>query len=89
MITYFSEQDLVSFGNYLLSPVRKEFYLKQGIEEEKVDSILGAVNNIDLTNWVNLVISSQRQQQEVIMPETEDTQKTEDLPTESPLRIVE
>lgn len=62
MITYFSEQDLVSFGNYLLSPVRKEYYLNQGIEEEKVDVLLGGVNNIDLTNWVNLVIAAQRQQ---------------------------
>lgn len=60
MITYFSEQDLVSFGNYLLSPMRREYYLGQGIEEEKVDSLLTAVNNIDLTNWVNLVINAQR-----------------------------
>lgn len=72
MITYFSEQDLVSFGNYLLSPLRREYYLGQGIEEEKVDSLLTAVNNIDLTNWVNLVINAQRtannvaQQEEVV-----------------------
>ena len=73
MITYFSEQDLVSFGNYLLSPIRKEFYIKQGIDENKVDTILGAVNNIDLTNWVNLIINSQNtkqtQEQEELTPE--------------------
>lgn len=78
MITYFSEQDLVSFGNYLLSPMRKEYYLTQGIEPEKVDVLLTAVNNIDLTNWVNLVINAQRAanspeaaQSEVNAPEVE------------------
>ena len=76
MITYFSEQDLVSFGNYLLSPMRKEYYLGQGIDPEKVDALLTAVNNIDLTNWVNLVINAQRTVQAPIQsPELTEEQE--------------
>lgn len=83
MVTFFSEQDLVSFGNYLLSPERKSYYLNQGINEDKVDVILSAVNNIDLTNWVNLLIKSQtpqtQEQEQDINKNMNETNYTETL----------
>lgn len=51
MITYFSEQDMVSFGNFLLSPKRKEAYLEHNLEEEQITQALLVINPLDLTSW--------------------------------------
>lgn len=85
MITFFVEQDLVSFGNYLLSNARKEYYLNQGIEPDKVDVILSGVNNIDLTNWVNLIINASKQQEN----QSATTEQEVDINNVEPLQIVE
>lgn len=61
MVTYFSETDLISFGNFILSDVRKKIYLEQGISEEKVDDVLSTVNPADIKHWFNIVIK-QRQE---------------------------
>lgn len=52
MVTFFTEQDLVSFGNYLLSPIREKAYLDYGVEEEKIPALLKVVNNLDLQSWI-------------------------------------
>lgn len=55
MITYFTEQDIVSFGNYLLSDERLTVYKKYNIEEDKIPEALKVVNPIDLTGWIELL----------------------------------
>jgi len=61
MITYFTEQDLVSFGNFILSPTRKKAYLVQEVPETKIDEVLETVNPFDLTAWFNSVIKAQKE----------------------------
>lgn len=53
MITYFTEQDLVSFGAYILSKERKQAYLDKGIPEDKINELLDTINVLDLTSWVD------------------------------------
>lgn len=60
MITYFTEQDLVSFGSYILSNDRREAYVKQGISEDKIYELLKNITVLDLTSWVDYL---QRQKQ--------------------------
>jgi acyl-CoA-binding protein len=64
MITYFSEQDLVSFGNFILSPARKQAYVEQGINEDKLPGLLENINTFDLTTWFNLIVKQQQQAQQ-------------------------
>lgn len=51
MIVFFTEQDLVSFGNFLLSPERAKPYLENDIIKDKADDFLKQVNNYDLQVW--------------------------------------
>lgn len=71
MITYFTEQDLVSFGNYMVSDTRKTIYLEQKAPEAELPKILAQVNNADLTNWFTLVVR-QRQEEEKVTAELSD-----------------
>ena len=64
MITYFTEQDLVSFGNYLLSDERLNVYKKYNIEESKIPEALKVVNPIDLTGWIELLQEIKRKVEE-------------------------
>lgn len=51
MIVFFTEQDLISFGNFLLSPERAKPYLENEIIKDKINEFLGQVNNYDLQVW--------------------------------------
>ena len=57
MITFFSEQDLISFGNFCRSKVREEIYLKQGIPADKIAETTSTVSGSDVANWYNYLIS--------------------------------
>lgn len=52
MIVYFSESDLVSFGNYMISPERAKVYLENEIIKDRVGEFLKQVNTFDIENWV-------------------------------------
>lgn len=61
MITYFTEQDLVSFGNYLLSDNRREAYEKYGVPEDQLVEAMSVINPLDLTSWVDFLIATRKQ----------------------------
>lgn len=52
MVTFFTEADLISFGNYMISFERKEDYLKQ-VETDKLSSFLAQVNDYDIQVWAS------------------------------------
>lgn len=55
MIVFFTEDDLISFGSFLLSEERKEFY-KENITDktpEEIEDSLKTVNNLDLEIWAS------------------------------------
>lgn len=55
MIVFFTEDDLISFGNFLLSKEREEFY-KENITDkspEEIENALKIVNNLDLELWAS------------------------------------
>ena len=51
MVVFFTEQDLVSFGNYMISAERAKPYLENPIIKDKVGEYLSQVNNYDLELW--------------------------------------
>ena len=54
MITYFDEKDLVSFGEYLLSDIRRNTILEHPEFKGKTEEDLKIVYHIDLLNWSEL-----------------------------------
>lgn len=46
-----TEQDLVSFGNYLLSKDRRSRVKKAGLPPETLENRLSSVNHADFENW--------------------------------------
>ncbi len=57
MVIYFTEEDLVSFGNYLLSDIRTKHIrsTSDGISDETIEDRLKNVSDADLGNWAYLV----------------------------------
>lgn len=51
MVTYFEEEDLVSFGGYLLSEERKKSILEHPEFKDKTEEDLKIIYQIDLLNW--------------------------------------
>jgi transposase len=53
MVVFFEEQDLVSFGTYLLSETRYELYCEKYPEadEDEITNRLSRVNEDDLADW--------------------------------------
>lgn len=54
MVILFNEQDLVSFGNYMISAERAEPYLQDELIKGRVDDFLKQVNDFDIQNWLRL-----------------------------------
>ncbi|MDA3855104.1 MAG: hypothetical protein PF569_02510 [Candidatus Woesearchaeota archaeon] len=55
MIVFFTEDDLVSFGTFLLSEERKDVY-KENFKDKSLEEVkesLKTVNNIDLEIWAS------------------------------------
>ncbi len=66
MITLFDEQDLVSFGMYMISEQRKDS-IKNNPEitnNEVRKAILKTVTQFDFNNWLSLKMKSEQEEQE-------------------------
>lgn len=78
MIVYYDENDLVSFGNYMLSEARK----KSITENPEITNaptrkmLLQAVTNFDMGNWHRLRVEAERQMEQ---KEAEDQNPQEDM----------
>lgn len=59
MITFFSEADLVSFGTYMVSELRKTHIRNNTPPTENIEEILSTVTDLDLTHWAHLITSKQ------------------------------
>lgn len=56
MVIYFQEVDLINFGNFLLSDMRKAYYQSdKTIDQDKLDEYLKEVHNTDLAIFGNLL----------------------------------
>ena len=56
MVTYFNKGDIISFGNYLLSDERREYYKKHPDPVElSLDERLAKVDRKDVENWLKTV----------------------------------
>lgn len=52
MVVFFTESDLVSFGEYMMSDERKEMFKNHPeMQGEDLDERLKSVHNADLANW--------------------------------------
>ena len=60
---YFTEEDLASFGQYLLSDERREMIERASIGETQdvLQDRLKNVNNLDLANWAQSLNQSMEQ----------------------------
>ena len=78
MVVYYDENDLVSFGNYMLSEARK----KSITENPEITNaptrkmLLQAVTNFDMGNWHRLRVEAERQMKQ---EEAEDQNPQEDI----------
>lgn len=53
MVTYFNKGDMISFGKYLLSDERREYYKKHPEPVNlTLDERLATVNHSDIENWL-------------------------------------
>ena len=56
MVTYFTEQDLISFGQYLLSKERTNLIMNhEGFAGREIEA-LETVYEADIANWANTVM---------------------------------
>ena len=57
MVMYFDENDLVSFGSYMISNLRKKNIeaMSQEVSSEEQQERLAYVNNADLAEWMRLM----------------------------------
>lgn len=86
MVVYYDENDLVSFGNYMLSEARK----KSITENPDITNaptrkmLLQAVTNFDMGNWHRLRVEAERQmeQQESDAQEGQSEAFTDELPAD-------
>jgi hypothetical protein len=52
MVVYYNKKDLVSFGNYLLSPHRRALFASHpDLGEKNLEERLSQVNHSDIENW--------------------------------------
>lgn len=56
MVMFFTEQDLVSFGEYMISPVREaSINTHPDMTDSEKAERLNSVTNLDLNNWMQFV----------------------------------
>ena len=61
MVIMFTEADLVSFGEYMISQKRKDFYINNPTIQDNLEELLSQVNNIDLENWMRISNTPQQE----------------------------
>ena len=69
MVTLFSEEDMASFGNYMISGSRKKS-IKENPEikdNQTRKMLLGVVTRYDLQNWMTLTVQADREKEELDM----------------------
>lgn len=54
MITYFTEEDMFTFGQYLLSDVRTNAVKESCKEDENIENKLKNIYKADFENWAYL-----------------------------------
>ena len=54
MLILFTEQDLISFGTFMVSPERAKPYLENDIIKNEVGKYLSQVNKFDFDSWIKL-----------------------------------
>jgi hypothetical protein len=61
MVIYFTEEDLVSFGTYMISAERrKSIEGNPNFEDGNLEIRLGTVNDADIQNWALLLAKNQQ-----------------------------
>lgn len=59
MTIIFSEQDLISFGQYIVSDLRKDIYRDRfDIDGEELENRLAKVSSEDIGDWMTIMESS-------------------------------
>lgn len=62
MVIFFTEEDLVSFGEYMMSDQRRKLYEEHPeIGSENIEERLKSVHNADLANWTQSLNQSMEQ----------------------------
>jgi hypothetical protein len=74
MITYFTEQDIFSFGSFILSKEREEKYIAQGVETKDMTEMLRTVRHYDIQAWFE-VVTALRQEEAEANKANEDSEK--------------
>lgn len=55
MVIYFTEDELVSFGYYIMSKQRKDFFSNHPDFKDNVNERLQKVDSDDLANWAYIM----------------------------------
>lgn len=80
MLVLFTEQDLVSFGNFMISEARVKPYLENDIIKDKVSEYLAQVNKFDIEQWLRIKQAEEAQAMQA--QEATKTKGIEDIPVE-------
>lgn len=54
MLVLFTEQDLISFGNFMVSKERAKPYFENEIIKNEVEKYLSQVNKFDFDSWIRM-----------------------------------
>jgi len=64
MVVFFTEEDLASFGTFMVSDLRKMYVIealtKEGLTKEEITAKLKIVNDIDFQYWDSLTYGPQK-----------------------------
>ena len=65
MVTLFSEEDVLSFGQYMISEERSKSILEaEELTDEEKQEVLKSVTPFDYNNWIKIVINNQNQDED-------------------------
>jgi hypothetical protein len=71
MVIYFTEEDLVSFGEYMVSPQRRQHFESHPEPTDlSLEERLSGVHDSDLANWAYIVSMNKQINDEVTNPST-------------------
>lgn len=91
MLVLFTEQDLVSFGTFMLSEARQKPYTENEITKQDLPKYLSQVNKFDLESWYRIRQSEEAAAYEASKPKVSqdvsksseeiNTVETEEIPS--------